>query len=1146
MRKEGAVGTTFWCVAIIFCAAGAAVGQPANPDDIQGVLRTLQGPNTIDSPRQATTEDGYLSYVGAPSGNVFAPGKAVKGATSAEGVAKGFMSEHGKAFGVLDPNVDFKTVKSRTANGRNYVRLQQTYQGVPVFASSVTVQMDAQGGVEAVFSDIMRQADRVYSGTVSMIPEIDPNGAKASAISAVELEHPGLTYSATEPDIVVYKPSIIGAPGLAALAWDLTVSSAYESLAEKPVKERVLVDAHSGGVLLRYSLIHDAKDREIYDAENVPETSPGTLKRAEGDPESGIAEVDTAYDYYGDTYDFYFNEHGRDSINNAGMTMRATVRYCPSLLSCPYLNAFWNGSRMFFGDGFVVDDVVAHELTHGVTQYESDLVYAYEPGAINESFSDIWGEFVDLTNGKGDDSDAVRWLMGEEIPEIGAFRDMQDPPSMGNWLGITFYSMPDRYLGPGWYYGTEDSGGVHHNSGVGNKLCYLLTDGDKFNNFTVLPMGIPLVADLFYECQTNLLGPASGYSDLANAIIQAAQNLGLPPDDQTNIYNALFATEILQGEGPFLRHFRASGVAGSGNIALMWQNPEGITPFSGVDIRRRLDRFPDPNNPSDGTLVVSLTGGEEDFVDGPFSAGTEVFYTLYARAGSFGANVPQSARAVAGQEAASYLSEAFSSGTDMAQHQITYVPAVNYETAIDSGLPDSYVNYLNYQGTVSDDSEAKVAPPFDGTLPVAKEDIIQIPLADDGEIALYPYMSFPFFGEFYSKLYLSANGFLSPVASGIYDGPMDSTPTLANHFNKPRISFLFSDLDPSSGGEVWVRSLDDRLVITFENVPAFDESYVPGQQQNNTVQCELFHNGTIRVTYLGMTAKRAVLGISDGRGVPLDPADVIGGAPDPAVLSTDLTALSSPAELELLPIPPQFVTIGGTLTFTVLAASTVGTPEYSLVDAPAGASVNASTGAFTWDTTGFSEDVYTFQVCATAGGLEACQYVSVFLSHSTSLPTASNLTITPEEPRDSDSLVASYVYTHPSLPEGQSVIMWFQGNTLIPAYTNVTAVPPGATEPGQSWYFAVLPTTVYAGYDDYYWPIYLRGAFVKSDAVTILDDLKTDTNKDGFTNSADLQIVVGTLLGIQTEPKDTDVNSDGGTDVSDVQVVVNTILGGGE
>ena len=1135
MRKEGAVGSTFWCVAILACVASAAMGQAVNPDDIQGVLRTLQGPNTVDNPRQSTTDDGYLKYLGAPTGNTFSPGTAAKSAKSAGEMAKSFVLEHGKAFGVLNPNVDFETVRTSASNGRTYVHLRQTYQGVPVFASGVTVQIDAKGGVEAVFSDIMRQAGSIYSGSLTMIPDIDPAGAKAFAISAVELEHPGLTYTATEPDIVIYRPSIIGAPGQTALAWDLVVTSAYQSAAEEAVKERVLVDAHHGGVLLRYSLVQDVKIRHVYDSANLTGSDPGTLERSEGDPASIIADVNQAYDYMGDTYDFYDDEHGRDSINNGSMAMSATVRFCEDSDDCPFYNAFWDGERVHFGEGWATDDFVGHEFTHGVTQYESNLVYAFEPGAINESFSDIWGEFIDLTNGAGNDSASVRWLLGEDLP-YGAIRDMENPNSFGD---------PAKYKGNYWYFGTFDNGGVHWNSGVGNKLCSLLTDGGVFSHLPVFGMGIPLVADLYYECQTNLLSEGSEYPDLANALVQAAVNLGLNPAQIENIYLALYATDILGLEGPFLRSFRATGVTGSGDVVLAWKRPDESSPFSGVDIRRRTDRFPDPDDPSDGTLVASLTSGEETYVDGTFPEGTEVFYTIYPHSYYYEDSVALSARAVVGQEV-DYLSESFDTGTDLAQHQITFIPVVSYEKAVASGLPTSYVNYLNYEGVVADDSAAKALPAFDGTLPIPKEDVIQLPMGDDGEISVTSGVSFPFFGELYSTLYVSANGFISPVASGIYDGPMDSTPTLENHFAKPRISFLFSDLNPSSGGEVWARLLTDRIVVTFEDVPAFDETYVPGQQQNNTVQCELFYSGTIRVTYLGLTARRAVIGISDGHGVPLSPTDIIAASPSPAAVETDLTALGALAGLEFLPLSPQYVTIGDTVSFTAAATSTVGTPTYSLIDPPAGASIDASTGAFTWNTSGSAEGIYSFQACAIAGGLEACQYVNVFLSESTSLPVASDLAISPELPRNGDSLVCSYVYSHPSLPEGQSVILWFKNGTLIPAYTNVTTVPPGATQPGESWYFSVLPTTVSAGNDYYGWPIYLRGTYVKSEAVTILDDLKTDTNKDGFTNSADLQIVVGTLLGIQTEPKDSDVNSDGNTDVSDVQIVVNTILGSGE
>ncbi|KHD07782.1 hypothetical protein PN36_05345 [Candidatus Thiomargarita nelsonii] len=92
---------------------------------------------------------------------------------------------------------------------------------------------------------------------------------------------------------------------------------------------------------------------------------PGPLVREEGDAPVGITDVDLAYDYLGDTYDFYFNTHGRDSIDGAGMTMRATVRHCRS--TCPMPNARWTGSQMEFGDGYAIDDVTAHEVTHGGT-----------------------------------------------------------------------------------------------------------------------------------------------------------------------------------------------------------------------------------------------------------------------------------------------------------------------------------------------------------------------------------------------------------------------------------------------------------------------------------------------------------------------------------------------------------------------------------------------------------------------------------------------------------------------------------------------------------------------------------------------------------------------------------------------------------
>ena len=210
---------------------------------------------------------------------------------------------------------------------------------------------------------------------------------------------------------------------------------------------------------------------------------------------------------------------------------------------------------MLFGEGYAAaDDVVGHELTHGVTQNESRLIYANESGAINEAFSDIWGEWMDQGNGSGDDSPGVKWELGEDLP-IGAIRDMSDPPTFRD---------PDRMGSPHWYSGTGDYGGVHTNSGVANKLAYLLTDGDAFNGYTVSGMGISRVAELMYECQTNLLSPGSDYADLANAMFQATINLGFTQSEKDNVRDACQAVEILgENQSPILSNPRVLPTAGN-------------------------------------------------------------------------------------------------------------------------------------------------------------------------------------------------------------------------------------------------------------------------------------------------------------------------------------------------------------------------------------------------------------------------------------------------------------------------------------------------------------------------------------------------------------------------------------------------------
>jgi Zn-dependent metalloprotease len=183
-------------------------------------------------------------------------------------------------------------------------------------------------------------------------------------------------------------------------------------------------------VLLRFSQRPEALDRAVHTAGGT-NAQPGLLLRSEGDPATGNLDADKAYDYMGSAYDYYFDRHGRDSFDGSGGLLTATVDFCPDAADCPYANAFWDGVQLVFGAGMSrADDVVAHELTHGVVERTANLFYYMQSGALNEGFADIFGESVDLENGMGNDSGGVRWVFGEDLP-IGPVRNMMNPNAFG-------------------------------------------------------------------------------------------------------------------------------------------------------------------------------------------------------------------------------------------------------------------------------------------------------------------------------------------------------------------------------------------------------------------------------------------------------------------------------------------------------------------------------------------------------------------------------------------------------------------------------------------------------------------------------------------------------------------------------------------
>jgi Zn-dependent metalloprotease len=296
---------------------------------------------------------------------------------------------------------------------------------------------------------------------------------------------------------------------------------------DEPAMPEVFVDAHKGDVVWQYNALATQRDRKTYDAAGRNRL-PGSLARSEAQDPAGDWVVDLAHDNAGITYDFYASVLGRDSFSGNGTTITSTVHYQTN-----YVNAFWNGTQMVYGDGdgitaspLVVLDVVGHELTHAVTNYSSDLIYSSESGALNEAMSDIFGAAIEAYRDGA--VSANTWKIGEECwtpstPD-DALRYMNDPAQGGDY---DYY--PTRYTG------TADNGGVHWNSGIANLAFYLMVEGGSHprgTTTTVVPRlhastydGMMMGASIFYRANTTCLTSGSTFMDARACTQDAASAL---------------------------------------------------------------------------------------------------------------------------------------------------------------------------------------------------------------------------------------------------------------------------------------------------------------------------------------------------------------------------------------------------------------------------------------------------------------------------------------------------------------------------------------------------------------------------------------------------------------------------------------------
>ncbi|WP_169570659.1 M4 family metallopeptidase [Nocardioides insulae] len=355
-------------------------------------------------------------------GDLF-PGPSLRSAApaaAAERKTDAFLTEFAPAFGApADQLVDAEVRENPTGYTVEYT---QEYDGVPVFASDLLARVDQQGQLTSVNGFLVPDLG------LSTTPSFTKDQAAERALATVrelpvghdpeagKIDTGGLEVKSNE--LMIYRMGTTrGIEGEAKLAWVLEVSN------DESVRETVILDALTGKALNRYSMMAHALDRHLYEAyrddngtpEDPSDDTVGGLDApvwSEGDAFPADLNQDHQNEVLGtsEAYWMFMNTFGRDSYDGEGSPM-ITVNNDPRI-SCP--NANWNGVTTNYCSGVTGDDTVAHEWGHAYTEYTSGLIYQWQAGAMNEAYSDIWGETVDMLNARHNE--------GGETPEDAVLR----------------------------------------------------------------------------------------------------------------------------------------------------------------------------------------------------------------------------------------------------------------------------------------------------------------------------------------------------------------------------------------------------------------------------------------------------------------------------------------------------------------------------------------------------------------------------------------------------------------------------------------------------------------------------------------------------------------------------------------------------
>ena len=392
------------------------------------------------------------------------------------------------------------------ARGLSHVRYQQVEGRHDVVGGELILHLYPNGTLFRVTDDLVRDLD----------VDLTPTHAAEDAVRvALSVQPSGMVQEAdAEARLMVAR--IDGADHL---AWRVSLRQVdAQGALSMPV---VFVDAHTLKTPWSFENLKTASlsdgDKVTYDARNRT-----SYNRAQvGDSSDG--DLATTHTAVGQSLAFLSSEMGRDSFDGSGAVVRSYGHYGRS-----YVNAFWDGSRLTFGDGdgynadyLGVLDVAAHELGHAVTDYEANLIYSYESGALNEAASDIFAAAVEAHVDGGVTADT--WDIGEDCwLAAPALRYMDSPSDDGSSL--------DHYSAR--YTGSSDNGGVHWNSGIANHWFYLLSQGGQHHTpayrsgYSVGGIGIADAHAIWYSALTSYMTSSTNFAGARTATESACTGLG--------------------------------------------------------------------------------------------------------------------------------------------------------------------------------------------------------------------------------------------------------------------------------------------------------------------------------------------------------------------------------------------------------------------------------------------------------------------------------------------------------------------------------------------------------------------------------------------------------------------------------------------